>query len=575
MKIITTSSCGLLEVIHIADYSPDVEYSTSEIVFRFIYFFLSGCSWMLSSILVYFDYSRKLKSQWKGQRIYWILQLVSNSILLLLNIVFDKYDFNSTFYQFSLIQILSYCFIISCCALLSYCAVLKPDDFKPFETNMYEKLRKSRNSLTGIRAELSVNEIKFKVNITGYKIKQVSNSKIINYNIHVTLNETTHNIYRSLTDFEALDNSLREKFAKSKFYAFPQFSMLELRGLDVDNRGKTLCTYLTSVCREEFMSPDLLNFLQIEGNYRDLLTYKHDLILEEKIRSGESYSRTESVLADYYSPRPVVPQQIKKSTPAHLQWVVKVSIPTFNIDEMAQTVYYYIKAEIPALGFEKIRACTLKDFINLHKALKKALHPGCMIKFPDKEISQNAKDESSIEANKCYLESYLIEILNDPAYICQEALDFICCDNDFNDVLELIPEFYYRITEEIGWEWEISEDSTHFMLYNVGIAKKTEENSLEKEWKFSKRYKDFDSLNKKLMERQNSPFLKNYALKKGKNSKNFSLPGLPGKKISSLSTLEEIEERKKGLENYINELINNLITSSSFALREFLSEYNE
>ena len=74
----------------------------------------------------------------------------------------------------------------------------------------------------------------------------------------------------------------------------------------------------------------------------------------------------------------------------------------------------------------------------------------------------------------------MIEIFNDPAYLCKEALDFIGCDAEVNEILELIPDCKYKITEKMSWEGEISEDSSHFIIYTTGIGKKTEK-FLEKE----------------------------------------------------------------------------------------------
>lgn len=570
VKIIATICCAILELVHVADYSPDVSYSTEEIIFRSCYFVVSGVSWLFSAVLVYFDYNRRLKSQWRGQRLYWILQFFTNLILLVLNIIYNEYEYSgSDFFKFDLIQIISYVFIVVICALLTYYSVFRPNDFSVITNEMYQKLNKSSFSFDDRQNEANDSEINFRVNITGYKIKQVMNSSSIHYSINVQINESVRTISRSLVDFEFLDKSLREQFAGR---GFPDFSIIALRNFNVDERGQALCSYLTALCNVDYMTPDLLNFLQIEGNYRDILTYKYSQTINEPILLNESYPRAESNIQLYHYKPNHIPIEINLLS-THLQWIVRISIPSYRFEESTQAMDYYVKCEIPAIGFEKTRPYKFIDFSNLHKLMKKALQPTAMIQFPSKSFSLNKKGDKEVsEALRSQLEYYLTVVFNDPAYICREALDFIGCDVDLDQMLSLVPDCTYRITEQIAWEGEISEDSTHFIAYNVGIGKKSEGNLLEKEWKFLRRYREFDLLNKKLLQRQSSWMLKNYTLFKGRVFKDNTLPSLPGKKISPLSTLYEIEERRNGLEKYLEELLNNPLVTCSFAFREFIAE---
>ena len=570
-KTIATICCAILELIHIADYSPNMNYTAEELAFRTCYFLLSGIAWLFSSILVYFDYTRRLSSQWRGQRLFWILELFTNIVLLGLNVIFQEFEYEGDdFYQFYLIQIFSYVLIMISCCLLSYYAVFRPNDFSIINTEVYYLLEPTPRPPQDEVSETRDSEIKFKLSITGYKIKQVMNSSIIHYNINICINETARTISRSLMDFEFLDKSLREQFSGNNF---PDFFISSLRNSNVDERGQVLCAYLSALCCPEFMTPDLLNFLQIEDNYRDILTYKHMQAVKELSVTPESTPRSESTLQFYHHrPATIGPVETTIKASSHLQWIVKISIPSYRLEESTQSTDFYVKCEIPALGFEKIRPYKLVDFANLHKCMKKVLHPTNMIPFPSKNHSFGKSD--GMESQRSLLEYYLTEIYNDPAYICREALDFIGCDAELDEILSLIPDFTYKIVEEMCWEGGISEDSTHFISFPVGIGKRSEGALLEKEWKCSRRYREFDAMNKRLIQRQGSWMLKNYTLFKGRIYKDIAIPSLPGKKISPLSTHEEIEERKNGLEKYLQELMTNPMVTCSFAFREFIDEKN-
>ena len=571
-KTIATVCCAILELIHIADYSPNVSYSAEELAFRTCYFLLSGIAWLFSSILVYFDYTRGLPSQWRGQRLFWVLELFSNVVLLGLNIVFQEFEYDGEdFYQFYLIQILSYTMTIVSCCLLSYYAVFRPNDFSVINSPpVYYPLERKPRPLPDEANISRDSEINFKLSITGYKIKPVMNSSIIHYNINICINDTARTISRSLMDFEFLDKSLREQFSGN---SFPDFSISTLRNSNVEDRGQALCVYLSSLCCSDFMTPDLLNFLQIEGNYRDILTYKHMQAAKELHVASEFTPRSESTIQSYhYRPPALVSSETNIKTSSHLQWIVKISIPSFRLEESTQSTDFYVKCEIPGIGFEKTRPFKLVDFANLHRCMKKVLHPTNMIAFPSKSNSFGKSD--GMESQRALLEYYLTEIYNDPAYICKEALDFIGCDAELDDILSLIPDYTYKIVEDMSWEGGISEDSNSFISFPVGIGKKAEGALLEKEWKCSRRYREFDAMNKRLVQRQSSWMLKNYTLFKGRVYKDIQIPSLPGKKISPLSTHEEIVERKNGLERYLQELITNPLVTSSFAFREFIDEKN-
>lgn len=573
-KIALTISCAVLEFIHVADYVPS-QYKQDHLILHSIYFTVGGISWLFSSALVYFDYTRRLKSQWRGQRIFWISKLLINIALLVFNVIDGIYDFDGDMlYQFDLIQIISYVISILICTVLSFYSVFLPDDFTVISDDLYIKLKRSALLFDDSETDLTKEEVMLRVSIAGYKIKQIQNTSYIQYNLNITVNNTNYKISRSVADFEALDQALREKFPKADFpnLEFPEFSPEVLRKCSTEERGNLLGKYLAFLCHDDFMTPDLLNFLQIEGAYRDILTHKHNLMLEERLLGAESIPRSESKLIDYYTPQSDIKNYIENPVTTRLMWVIQVSIPSYRYDESTQILDYYMKTEIQALGFDKLRPYKFADFCDLHKALKKTLQPGNIIAFPAKNYGQSfkTKDKLAIEARKEKLELYFSQILNDPAYLCKELLDFIGCDADLTQVLDLIPTFKYRLTEEMTWEGDISDDSTHYILYCIYIGKATSNSTYEVQWRISRRYREFDALHKILHQRHSNPALENYLRHCGKQAK--PLPSLPSKTLSPLSTLEEIETRKSLLELYVKDLISNPSVICSFAFQEFINE---
>jgi hypothetical protein len=215
----------------------------------------------------------------------------------------------------------------------------------------------------------------------------------------------------------------------------------------------------------------------------------------------------------------------------------------------------------------------LKDFSLLLTKLSKIFSPSSVF-FESKSIPTSSKGQSekTLEKLQKDLEHYLSEVLNDPAFLCREALDFIKCDAEVSDLLTLIPSFTYSIQDNATWETILIEDHSHVTLYSIWISQKNSQDSIEKEWKFSRRYREFHFLQNRLSSRVGSPLLKNYALRiKEAISGNWTvLPSLPGKRFASLSNSSDIEMRKMGLVGYLKELFLNPLVLTSFAFREFI-----
>ncbi|OMJ77834.1 hypothetical protein SteCoe_22502 [Stentor coeruleus] len=579
VKIAATVACAVIQIIHIVDFFPK-KYSESKLISRSVYFCISMISWVFSAILVYFDYSRRLKSQWRGQRLYWIMELINNIILLSFNLYSGLYLLKgSELYQFDIIQILAYCLSILICLLLTFYSIFLPNDFTVITANVYLKLKRSSILFDGTGNESTDEQINIKASISGYKIKQVSASSIVHYKITVALNALKYTVSRSLFDFEELDKTLREKFPKSLYpnLNFPSFHVEHLRKLSPDERGIELNKYMVGVVCQDFMTPDLLNFLQIEGNYRDILMLQHSQMAEERYNIRETPQRATSSTFNYYTQAIATGEFDKSANSQVYQWMIHISFPSYRNDEHTGETDYYLRTSIEPLGFEKIKPFKFKDFCDFHKNLKKSISPAVPIKFPSMNYTKSLKknDKEAIEYRKAQLEYYFSQILNDPAYLTKESLEFIGCDADVNQVLNQAYMPTYKLCHEITWENDISDDSSTFIVYSMGISKLTRNSVFEMEWRINKRFREFDGLHEKLQMRHSSPLLKNYLLYYGKIPKDTNvpnLPNLPSKYWTPLSTLAEIEERKKNLEGYMKELLSNPAVTCSYAFREFIGD---
>lgn len=562
-KLSLTISLSILQLIQIADYSPNQHYTLEEFIFRIGFYVFSAIAWLFSASLVFFDYNRRLKSQWKGQRIFWILELVSYSAILILNLTTGDYELSGAeFYRFTLINIAGYSLSVFFCFILTYFAVFKPNDFSIISSQMYYKLETKNDE--SIRM---TDDGVFKINFTGYKTKVVSNLTVTNFKFSVKVNGDVQVISKTFQDFEILHKTL-----KSVPYQFteelPELNYSKILSLSVHERGTELSKYLSQICISEFMTAELLDFLNIEGALKDNLLNKQLEIHDQEIHL-ERNSRSESLCLDYFTPRldPGAMDSIFTNSSA-IQWIAKVRILKPS-SEISNDVDFCIKCKIPKLSFKNTIGYKLKDFSNLHKTLSKLFLPGSLY-FLNKSFPSQLKksDQGQTEKIRMELEHYLLEILNDPAFICKEVLEFIKCDAEISQVIDIIPNIKYTIAEQASWENTISEDASHITLYKLRIIQKNFTENNEKEWQFLRRYREFDALHKRLSARHGSQLLKYYAQKM--KLSDFGIPSLPGKTFAPLSSNSDIEERKIGLINYMRELCENPLISCSYAFREFI-----
>ena len=562
-KLFLTICLSLLDIVQVADYSPNQHYTLDETMFRVGFYVFSAIAWLFSAILVFFDYNRRLKSQWRGQRMFWILELLSYTIILILNLATGSYQFSGNeFFRFSLIQITCYSISVAFCMFLTYFALFRPNDFTVLNTDVYLKLD-TRNFFNEDSLKLS-EDGGFKINCTGYKTKVVNNTGITHFKFSIKVNGAVHVISKTFQDFEGLVKAL-----KSLGEGLPDLNYGKILGLSVQERGAELGKYLSQICVTEFMSEFLLDFLGVEGVLKENLLNRH-LEAHDRGPQPDSNSRSESVCLDYYTPRldPGAVDSIFTNS-SSIQWITKIKVlrpPT----DISNDVDFCVKCKIPKLSFNKTLGFKLQDFYTLHKTLSKVFSPASLY-FLNKSFPNTLKpsDQSLTEKIRLELEHYLLEVLNDPAFICKEVLEFIKCDADTQQVLDSMPNIRYLIADQASWENTISEDSSHITLYRLRICQKTLSEGSEKEWQFLRRYREFDALHRRVCARHSSPPLKHFAQKM--KILDPGLPSsLPSKSIAPLSTSADIEGRKNGLVSYIRELCENPLVSCSYAFREFI-----
>lgn len=202
--------------------------------------------------------------------------------------------------------------------------------------------------------------------------------------------------------------------------------------------------------------------------------------------------------------------------------------------------------------------------------------PAYLPSFPKKNYLQNLRkiDFQAIEIRRLELESYLGHVLNDPAYLCQELLDFVECKLSIDTVLKSKNyEYSYILCTPIMWDNEVGKDS-HYIIYTLTFTKMLKNKKVD-EWTVKRRYKDFDRLHNFILKRSTSPMLSNYlnvrsTLRHSRNSE--SLPSMPGKTLTPISSPQEIDVRRRGLEEYLERLLAIPSVIDSYEFKSFISD---
>ena len=498
-----------------------------------------------------------MRCEWIGRKGYWVLSLFSNITILVINIIDDNYlDINQQITEYYEGQTILYSFAIFFDLVLSIYAFFKPDDF-------IFNLRDNNKKF--ITPSEETNEKKILVSMSGYKIKEINNNKVIYYDIIVFANGSTHKVSRTYNEFDEVNKAILNGMNSDlqPNIILPELPNFYQKNLSLEEKTAALGDYLNSFCAQSYFSLDLLEFLKIEGTFKESVIKNFQKLFD--IGAYDTLPRSESALFGYYSSKQQYKETLILSIPAyHLNWMIDIHIP--NWKNAGTYIEYTIKSEIRVLSFESILTTRFSEIFNLHKQLKKKNIPTPA--FPQKYLYHKPKNLEAhlIEIRRAQLEEYLGNIFNDPAYLSESSLKFINCNIKISEILRLIPNnSSYELIIPITWEEELGGDLTPFIKYHMKFRKLVD--ASEVEWDISRRFREFDELNKVLVQRNGSFLLKEFLKTEVPN-----LPSLPKKSFGQLCVNEEIEQRKRELESYMLNLIKNPAVTCCYHFRTFIGE---
>lgn len=338
-----------------------------------------------------------------------------------------------------------------CCVLASY-SLFRPNEFSLMNTDplLYQTRNNNRIRRTtiGRRRTMMASddspEIKLlTTSIKECKIKTENNKQNVYFSIIVSASGKNHTVRRTYAEFDSLHKNLRLKFPVDNFpyLDFPSFPLFHNNSYNLDQRMKALNEYLTELCFPEFMASVLLDFLEVHGAERACCLDTHNSIVNEErhlsIYSNEStMSRHGSFAVSYYQPQLTHTDETDAIQLPNYHLHSFINIKIIKWIEESSHVQYLLQWKIAKLSQEGTIKKRFNDFYELHKKLKKTLSPAQLPKFPSKNYLQNfrSQDSHALEIRKRKLEDYIGHILNDAAFLCIEALEFIGCPVDVETV---------------------------------------------------------------------------------------------------------------------------------------------
>ena len=553
LKILACLFESALDITRIVIEPPTGYYTRNERLFRFSYFVLMTFSWVLSGYVVYFEFKRRIKPNWFGQKGFWVASLLSSTALMTLNVIGNNYLENSQEVQrFYLIETIIYSFAIASEVFLTYVAIFKPNDFF-IDKMIHEPIDPC--------CELMLDTDPMSVSVSGYKVKTIKSSQVTFYEIIVSLGKYCKKVSRTYAEFESLHNQLEQKF-------FAEYANIDLpktpktlANSSIDLREKGLSDYLQRLCEGKLFTQEFLDFLLIPEKLQvELKGYfnRYDTT------HTDAPMRTRSEIDDYFVPKLIQNETLTISLPAyHLNWMIDIQIPSWTRAE--SHIEYSIKVEIRILSFETWVTSRYSEMLNLHKTLCKLHIP--VPHFPSKSLSNyKHKDSDAIAIRRSQLEDYLGKVYNDPAYLHTNALKFINCSLEMERILAIIPKgSRYELIHPMKWEGEIGNDSSQYITYVIRFRKDVL--GKNQEWEVTRRFREFVALHKNLMNRHTS-----YLLREFLEEVPAELPELPNRSLTPLCTCDEIESRKVSLEKYLQELLGNNAVTCSYEFRMFIGE---
>ena len=271
--------------------------------------------------------------------------------------------------------------------------------------------------------------------IKNYTIKTDENNKeFVKYNIEVKVEDKVSIVKKTYMDFKNLNESIKKIYPRS-FYPdikcpeLPNFSSSQI---STESKIQNLNDYLKKICCVDFYDENTLKFFNIQGAVRDELLRKHkNLIENESILQVSECSQSDCVnlsVINFDCNQESIRNSIRNSDRFCENYVsLKISA---NINPNNK-VEYKIKSKT-ILGKNEVTK-TFKDFVELHKELKKTLNSDILPSFPKKSfLSQPSQiDTAGIEKRRKKLERYLAHIFNDPAYHNEKNFSWLGIQENF------------------------------------------------------------------------------------------------------------------------------------------------
>jgi hypothetical protein len=553
LKIFACLVESAFEVAKILIPSPSGYYSQDENFIRLAYFSLLAFTWVLSGYLVYFEYERRIKPNWFGQKGFWVTSLIATTALLTLNVMGNNYFGESQEVRnFYLIETILYCFCISFELFLTYVAIFKPNDFF-IDRMIQEALNESVGDLEESCPMIAL--------VSGYKVKSISGNQATFFEIVVSLGKNSKKVSRLFQEFENLHSLLDDKYCAEYLNIDIPKNPKTLSNVSIENRVAGLNDYLRRLCEAKMFTQELLEFLSVPEKLQDELKgyfHRYDTTFTDVA------TRSQSEFDNYFNQKTTKNETLTISLPAyHLNWMIDIQIPSWTRTD--SHIEYSIKAEIRILSFEVWITSRYSEILELHKNLLKLRIP--VPHFPSKSLRRFKNIYSdAISIRRSQLEDYLGKIYNDPAYLHVNSLKFINCSIEIERILAIIPKGNrYELILPMKWEGEIGNDASQYIAYVMRFTKDVLGKS--QEWEVTRRFREFADLHKALLLR-NTSFLLQEFLEQPPDE----LPELPNRSLTPLCTCDEIENRKNLLEKYIMELLKNPGIPCSYEFRMFIGE---
>ena len=534
----------------------------AETTARMTCFALYCLAWLSSFCLLHFEYVRGLKASCLGHRLYWPASLaaaIAYSISQALHLETEQDPWP---------QVVAHILCGFMSLFLTICAIWKPNDFVKgtwCETAVSSLLSPQRSEEPRSPDQLPV----VSIGMDNFKKKLQAEKSVVRYEVIVSIDGIAQQLWKTYAEFEALQAAILAKFR----FEFPNLSIPSLPAFtandSIDTRLEGLKQFIQSLNFPVFHCEDLLNFLKIAGNQRESLLREHYRVTgRPDCLQVLALSNTESIAM----------QEAAVFTRKQGSNIV-FSFFEVGISDWRQCFDGHVEYDIqwklapdllPAFPNREGKVThRFNEFYLLHKALKQDISPASLPAFPRKTYLSRLTgvDKEAVECRRRGLEVYLRSVLNDPAYLSPRLLDFLACRPVACRELVLSHRPVLcdvRLVLPIQWEGELGENGEQNVAYILDFERGM------RHWTTKRHFRDFEYLHRNLASRALSPLLREYASLKGE-TEYCDLPTFP-KKGLSFASVRELEGRKKGLEVYLQALLQWPLLLEAFTFRQFLDE---